>query len=316
MRFNGADQLPLDQEAPIQILTYRYFLAVAETGSVRQAAHDLHVSPSAISRQIQNLEHSFQTALFDRRSSGMFLTEEGRILEAHMRNTLREMDLAKSKIQEIHGLMAGTVRFATIEGVMRTWLSPAIARFQRQHGQVTFSGTVTGSPAVYDQLSSDVVDIGIAMEVDLPADIEVIERFPTHLIAVARPDHPLAGRDLITLDALVGYSLAMLNGSFLTRQLINVASARIGKTFSVVFEIDNIEMLKLHVQANGGMTILPSYAISQVELSRGDLVAIPVQDAACLACSTVLCKRRDRRMSHAARAFIETLRTVPMTTHP
>lgn len=244
----------------------------------------------------------------------MYLTEEGRILAAHMRNTLREMDLAKSKIQEIHGLMAGTVRFATIEGVMRTWLSPAIARFQRQHEQVIFSGTVTGSPAVYDQLSSDVVDIGIAMEVDLPGDIEVIERFPTHFIAVARPDHPLAGRDSITLEVLAEYSLSLLNGSFLTRQLLNAASVRIGKTFRVVFEMDNIEMLKLHVQANGGMTILPGYAISQVELSRGDLVAIPVQDNACLTCSTVLCKRRDRRMTHAAKAFIAALCGAPMTT--
>lgn len=81
----------------MQISMFKYFLTVAETGSIRQASLSLHVSASAISRQIQNLEHSFQTTLFDRCADGMLLTEEGRVLALHMQRTMREMELARAK---------------------------------------------------------------------------------------------------------------------------------------------------------------------------------------------------------------------------
>jgi len=129
----------------MQISMLKYFLAVAETGSIRQASLTLHVSASAISRQIQNLEHSFQTTLFDRCADGMLLTEEGKILALHMQRTMREMELARAKIADLHGLTAGTVRYATIEGVVRAWLFPAIADFQSLYPLVKFKGVISGA---------------------------------------------------------------------------------------------------------------------------------------------------------------------------
>ena len=102
----------------MHIASYRYFLAVAASGSIRQAAEELHVSASAISRQIQLLEHGFAAALFERRPSGMVLTEEGKILAAHMQRTMREMTLARAEMDALHGLLTGTVHFAASEGVM------------------------------------------------------------------------------------------------------------------------------------------------------------------------------------------------------
>lgn len=110
----------------MQITAFQYFLSVAQSGSIRQAADDLHISASALSRQIQNLEHKFKVTLFERRTSGMFLTEEGQILAQHMRHTLRELELAQARISDIQGLQAGQIRFATIEGVVASGFFPQL----------------------------------------------------------------------------------------------------------------------------------------------------------------------------------------------
>lgn len=295
----------------MQVSMFRYFLAVAETGSIRQAATDLHVSASAISRQIQNLEHSFKLPLFERRPSGMYLTEEGRILELHMRRTMREMELARAKIDDIHGLVAGTIRYATIEGVARAWLFPAIADFQRDYPGVGFKGGIAGTEAVYAAVESDHVDFGIAIQNELHPEIEVVQRFATQFRAAMAPDHPLAGHDTLSLTDLVPYSLTMLGSPFQTRQAFNSAAMRLGLSFDIGFELDHIELIKSHVLETGGLTILPDYAVSQ-EAESGGIVIADISENELPQCTTVLCTRKGRHLTRAAESFIDRLRMRPM----
>ena len=285
---------------------FKYFLAVAESGSIRQAAAELHISPSALSRQIQNLEHSFKTPLFDRRVSGMHLTEEGHILALHMQRTVREMELARTKIDGLHGMVSGTIRYATIEGATKSWLFPAINTFQKQHPGVVFEGQVIGSEAVYAAISADQVDLGIAMETELPNDINIIERFDTRFKAVMAPDHPLAKTEQVTLRQLSKYRLAMLSSRFQTRQLVNTSASHQGLTLNVVFELDHIEMLKFYIQANDCITILPAYAIDESSDNRLATADIPPGELP--PCATLLCRRHDRHLIQAAERFIEQVR--------
>ena len=89
--------IPID-EGSIKSTTYKYFLTVSKVGSVRKAADILHISPSAISRQISCLEHNFKAKLIDRLASGIQLTEEGKILAHHMEKTIREIEIARFRI--------------------------------------------------------------------------------------------------------------------------------------------------------------------------------------------------------------------------
>lgn len=290
----------------MHILSFKYFLAVAKTGSIRQAAMELHVSPSALSRQIQNLEHSFRTQLFDRRASGMHLTEEGGILALHMRRTVREMELARARINSIHNMVAGTIRYASIEGAMKTWLFPAITSFQHRFPEVAFEGQVVGSEAVYAAISADHMDFGVAMETELPVEIDIVERFETRFMAVMTADHPLAKHESLTMSQIAQHRLAMLSTRFQTRQLVNASAARQGLDIQIVFELDHIEMLKFYIQATDGITILPDYAVSD-EASSG-LVTREVKPGELQSCATLLCKRRDRHLIQAADSFIEQVR--------
>jgi len=293
----------------LKVSSFKYFLAVAETGSVRQASKNLHVSASAISRQIQNLEHNFKSTLFERTAFGMSLTEEGRVIAKHMRKTMREMALAQVEIDEIHGLLTGTITYFTIEGVLNSWLLPAMARFQNQYTGIKFDGNICASDTVYHSLSNDQADIGIALEGDMASDIEVIKRFETGFKIALSPNHALANCSNFNIKDLAPFPLTMLSKRFHTRQLLEALSIRKDITFNITFELDNIEILKQYVLYSNGATILPDYALMN-ELSDNSLKIITLDKDNFPRSSTVLCVRKGRYLTKATRHFISFIKDI------
>src|SRR5271157_5655626 len=87
----------------------RYFSETAHSRSIRAASERLHVSPSAISRQIAKLEHELGAPIFDRRAQGMALTPAGRVLQAKVDGMLRELDRVKSHVAALRALQLGSV---------------------------------------------------------------------------------------------------------------------------------------------------------------------------------------------------------------
>jgi len=295
----------------LKVSSFKYFLAVAETGSIRQAAKNLHVSPSAISRQIQNLEHNFKSPLFERKVQGMALTEEGKIIAKHMRKTMREMDLAQVEINEIHGLLTGTISYAAIEGVLNSWLLPTIAKFQENYQGIRFDGKISASDGVYHALITDQCDLGIALEGEIQPEVEIIKRFETGFKIALSPNHPLAQQEDVQIEALAPFPLAMLSKRFHTRHLLESLSIRKQLPFNITFELDNIEILKQFILNTNGATILPDFALIN-EMSDKSLTIIDIHQGAFPITTTVLCVRKGRHLTKAARHFIEHIKEVDL----
>ena len=78
----------------------RYFEAVAEEGSIRRASERLHISPSAVDRQILKLEDHLGTPLFERRPNGMRLTDAGQLVLNHARTTLHDFARLRGDIDD------------------------------------------------------------------------------------------------------------------------------------------------------------------------------------------------------------------------
>lgn len=101
----------------INLTASRYFLEVVHLGSIRLAADRLHVSPSAISRQIAKLEREFGETLLDRRSNGVELTAAGKIAADHFGSIIDQVDLIKGEISDLRKLKSGSVSMATVDGI-------------------------------------------------------------------------------------------------------------------------------------------------------------------------------------------------------
>ncbi|GKT20994.1 hypothetical protein AVHM3334_03150 [Acidovorax sp. SUPP3334] len=97
----------------LQDTALRYFLEVAQCGSLTEASARLHVAASALSRQIAGLEAQLGTPLFERHPRGMVPTAAGEILATHARRTGLDAERALGEIGSLLGLRAGQVRLAT-----------------------------------------------------------------------------------------------------------------------------------------------------------------------------------------------------------
>ena len=111
---------------PPRLLTY--VDAVARHGSIRKAAEALNVAPSALNRQILDLEIDLGSALFERLPRGMRLTAAGEVFLAYTRQAISELKAIDSQVEQLRGLVRGQVSVAAVELVVGELLPAAITQ--------------------------------------------------------------------------------------------------------------------------------------------------------------------------------------------
>jgi DNA-binding transcriptional LysR family regulator len=106
----------------------RIFHAVADAGSLTHAGEVLHLSQSAVSRQIRALEESLDTTLFRRHARGLILTEQGELLFEATRSMARRLDATAARIRDSENEVFGELRVTTTMGFGTLWLAPRLPR--------------------------------------------------------------------------------------------------------------------------------------------------------------------------------------------
>lgn len=104
----------------------RIFHAVADAGSLTHAGDTLHLSQSAVSRQVRSLEESLNTTLFHRHARGLILTEQGELLFDATRAISKRLDAASARIRDSEEEVFGELRVTTTIGFGSLWLAPRL----------------------------------------------------------------------------------------------------------------------------------------------------------------------------------------------
>ncbi|WP_208351934.1 LysR family transcriptional regulator [Pseudaestuariivita rosea] len=107
----------------------RIFHAVADAGSLTHAGEVLHLSQSAVSRQIRALEESLNTTLFHRHARGLILTEQGELLFDATSAMNKRLDAASARIRDSEEEVFGELKVTTTTGFGTLWLAPRLATF-------------------------------------------------------------------------------------------------------------------------------------------------------------------------------------------
>ncbi|KRS12108.1 LysR family transcriptional regulator [Roseovarius atlanticus] len=106
----------------------RIFHAVADAGSLTHAGDQLHLSQSAVSRQIRGLEESLNATLFHRHARGLILTEQGELLFDATRAMVKRLDAATARIRDSEEEVFGELRVTTTIGFGTLWLAPRLPK--------------------------------------------------------------------------------------------------------------------------------------------------------------------------------------------
>jgi DNA-binding transcriptional LysR family regulator len=111
----------------------RIFHAVAEKGSLTHAGDVLHLSQSAVSRQIRALEESLSVTLFHRHARGLILTEQGELLFDATQAMVKRLDATAARIRDSEDEVFGELRVTTTTGFGTLWLAPRLARLYEKY---------------------------------------------------------------------------------------------------------------------------------------------------------------------------------------
>lgn len=286
--------------------SYVYLDTVARAGSIRKAAEILHVASTALNRKILELEAELGTPLFERLPRGVRLTAAGEVLVNTMRRGLSDLRSAVSQIEQLRGMVRGTVRLGCAESVSTDMVPRAIALYQQSHPGVQFQVLAGVTGQLLAALMADEVELMLVHDPEPADDIRVIASVAQPLCAMMRPDHPLAGRQKIRLADCQKYTVALGDRSFGSRRLLDVLMARSRMSLNMALEASTVQMLKEFTRQTGAIGFQFQIGIEQ-DVRKGELVSIPLTDQSLSSSQLVLAVRDGRALPVATLSFIQAL---------
>jgi DNA-binding transcriptional LysR family regulator len=270
---------------------------------LRKAAERLHVSASAIDRQILKVEALLDTSLFERLPQGLRLTAAGEMLAHLVRSFQHDVDRLRSDIEDLRGLRRGTVAIAMVEGASFAFVPTTLAALHRQHPGIGFELRVAGSDAVVEAVLAGEVDFGLAINPREQPGLAVTQSAAFPLGVVTPPEHPLQGMAVISLSDCLAYPLILPDRSLALRNVIDRALSRLSAVAVPVAACNSIAVMKMLVETGVGIGLMNEINVAH-EAAGGRLVFRTVTEGMATPSVLSLCIAHDRQLSKAALAAL------------
>ncbi|GAA1194830.1 LysR family transcriptional regulator [Prauserella alba] len=284
--------------------TLRYYGAVCETGSIRSAAEQLGLAPSAVSRTIAALERRLQTTLLERSARGVRPTEAGELLLRFAKDRAHLEELLTENLDEHRGLRRGRVRVAAGEGFIDDLVEHGLNSFLADYPGVSVELSTGGTDEIRDLLLADEVDLALALHTTPHRELTVVRQAPQPLHVICAPDHPLAGLDEVAPQRLADEPATVLPARFGLRALTDQIQRTHGVLLDIRLVSNSIHAMTGFVLAGLGITLLPRFAVGR-HLAGRRLRAIPLAVAERDRVRAQLLTRAGRTPSFAAARLLE-----------
>lgn len=256
----------------------RYFLEVARAGSLGRASENLHIAPSAISRQIANLEQDVGAQLFERLPTGMVLSPAGEVLASHARRENLEQERILAEIQELSSDGGSLISVASSEGVARNFLPHVMSAFRDAYPKTRFALNVAIPRIVIGMVRDGDVDVGITFSTKPSEGVHIEYSARSQIHALMHRRHPLSKRKSLMLADLQPYPMALKEEGSTQRQLVDLCCQMEGLSLNAVLTSNDSGSLQQFVFRSDAIA-LTSKVSEQYELQKEDLVSIPLLNA-------------------------------------
>lgn len=290
----------------IDLFQLETFLAVAEERSFSRAAVRLHRTQPAVSQVIRKLESELGEILFERASRDGTLTQAGELLREYAEKLVGLRHEAIGALKELQTLDRGRLLLAANEYTC-LYLLPVLDEFRRRCPNIGVTVQRSLATRIPDELLLHNVELGI-MSYRPDDHFHSIQVYTDELAFVVGPRHPLAAKKSLSIRDLGAENFVAHNvPSPLRRKVIEVFQFH--KTpLNMDVELPSLEAIKRFVAGGNGVALVPGLTV-QPELASGVLVKIPVKELQ-IERNLRLVHRRQANLSHAAKAFLEVIRTL------
>lgn len=236
----------------------RTFVTVADVGTVSKAALRLHVSQSALSRQVADLEHECGFKLFDRIGRRLFLTTRGEQLLADCRGVLGQVGSLAQRMEQLKRADFGVLKLAappqTIESVLADFLPLYAQRYPNVRVKLSEALGMDQVPL----LERGEVHIGIRHDQGANPWFESLVLPPDDVLAVCAQSLALGRQGLIDIASLASHPLLLLDPGYSVRRLFDAACRVANLEPDVVLESRAPQTLLALAEVGQGVAVIPS----------------------------------------------------------
>jgi DNA-binding transcriptional LysR family regulator len=239
------------------------FRTVAEEGSFTRAAQRLHVSQSAISRQIKLLEEELGGLLLHRGARRVTLTHAGELLLRMAGRVQHDIQEVVSQISDTHELRRGTVTLAGGMTVCMYILPRLLKKYRSLYKQVDLKVASGSAEELAHMLRSHEADLALMTLPVVAKDLEVRPVLKEEMVVVTAPGHPLCRKRTVDPLQLGRFPWIVYEPGSNTRKVLDQFFLEEQIPMEVAMETENVEIIKSMVAAGLGVTIIPYMAIAR-----------------------------------------------------
>jgi len=284
----------------LDIRQLRYFVTVYEEMSFTKAAKRLFVSQPTLSKAIKTMESELNESLFDRESTALCLTDVGEALLIRARIILKEFDSISNAALDLKNLQAGKLMVAIPPVISTLYFAEIIADFKRRYPNIKLSVREVSASKILAHVLDGSLDLGVTIQPVPMDDYAVKQLSHSEAVAVMRRDHPLARKDTILFNDLRNEPLNLFSEGFTLYSQTTRLCRDHGFEPNVNITSTQCEFLTFTARAGNGITILPLPVLQQLPQDMCWRSFYPKYPW-----DIVLVWKKDRSLSHAARAFLE-----------
>ncbi len=288
----------------MELSELRSFVAVAREGQMTRAAATLGLTQPAVSGQLARLEAELGTSLFHRTPKGMELTDAGRVFLEHVERALVDISDGVESLSELQGLARGSLSVGGGATATTYLIPPVLSRFHERYPGVHLYVREAGSRAVMSAVLAGELDLGVVtVSGEPPPRLTVRPWMQDELVLIVPPGHRLEGRSTFAWSELHEEPLVLFEAGSAVRQRIDAAVADAGVEPHIVMELRSIESIQQMVAQGIGAAFVSRFALREPARALA-----PKTGVAALRRELAVVHRADRRLSRAARAFLEEMR--------
>ncbi|WP_096501767.1 LysR family transcriptional regulator [Mycobacteroides stephanolepidis] len=235
----------------------QWFVVLAETQHMTDAAERVNIAQPTLSRALKRLERQVGAPLFDRVNHRLRLNNCGGIMLEHSRRGLAEIHAAAERIAALRDPDSGTVRLAFLHSMASSFVPDALRRFRVDAAQVRFELQQAAGHEIIELLGNGQVDLAITGPRPNGHDFGWHELLTERLCLVVPQDHRLARRRRVDLAETGDESFIALGEHFALRQITDALWAAEDIRPAVVFEASEIATVEGLVAAGLGIAVVP-----------------------------------------------------------
>lgn len=278
----------------------KFFVRIAEHGSLTRAAADLAVAQPVLSRQLRDLERELGVPLVSRNGRGMVLTEAGRRFLARARSITQDADSAREEVRSLREQPSGTVAVAMAPSAGAILWVPLLAQVQRSFPDIRVQVSEGYSGHVMEWLVHGKADVGVVYQPQENGGLRHEVLIDERLYVVGSPDEAPFHSASITFEELSKLGLILPAMPHAIRRLLEAVAAKRHLPLNIELEVNAYPAIKSIMLARRGLTVLPAAAVL-AELHAGQ-VAIAEITAPALSQKMALVTSTHHAVSAGARA--------------